>query len=477
MPLFKCDPCRRTYRCTQAPADRELVCPKCRQPLNLIDPEASLAAPAALPPLVKAAAADASRRAGRFVLVHEVGRGAMGAVHQAWDTGLRRWVALKILMAETTDPDLLERFRQEAAIVATLDHPNIAPVYDVLKIDDRYAIVMKFIEGQTFHRAFLAETSPPVPVEDAVRYLRDASLGMGYAHGRGFVHRDIKPENLMLDREGRVYILDFGLAKVVSASRALTGLGQLMGTPAYMSPEQALGLARDVDPRSDIFSLGATLWTLLTRRRPFQGKSDVELARSIVQDPTPSVRKLRPEVPEEVDRVLAKAMEKDREARFPTGVELASALNECLLALEARRETGGVQESMSRPGRPRTVLMIEDDAGVAAIVRKTLEQDGLNVMHYADGLAAMREVEDLQPDIVLLDIQLPGMGGWEILDRLRSLPTYVHVPIIILSSEVGEENIVRGFQLGADDYLEKPFSMAVLKARLRHQLLKRREPE
>ena len=394
----------------------------------------------------------------------------MGTVQQAWDTLLGRWVAFKILKAGAADAEGLKRFRKEAFVVASLDHPNIVPVHDVMEVRGQFAIVMKYIEGRTLHEMFLREFRRAAPVEAAVRYIRDASLGVGYAHGRGFVHRDLKPENLMVDRETRVFVLDFGLTKILARPEARTDMSGMMVTPAYMSPEQAMGMP--VDTSSDVFSLGATLWTLLAGRRPFQGRTDLEVARSIVRDPAPSVRTERQDVPQKLDLVLRKAMETDRGHRYPTAVELAGALNDCLVSLEDSREHWSRHEKIGTPDSPVRALMIEDDLGVAELMRDELAKDGLDVLHFADGSKAMKRLEAVGPHVVLLDITLPGVSGWKILQKMRSLPSYAHTPIIIVTGDRAEESVVRGFQLGADDYIEKPFSTAVLRARVKHQLLR-----
>ena len=470
MPLLICGSCRQKCKSETLPPGLTAVCPNCRGTLQLADsPEGA----ADLPPEVRKAALDPARVLGRFIAVSELGHGSMGAVQKAWDTTLGRWVAIKLLRTGATDAEELDRFRREAIVVASLDHPNIAPIYDVFEHNNRLAIVMKYIVGRTFEDVFIKDaTVRPVSVDRAVRVLRDVCFGVGYAHGRGFVHRDIKPSNLMLDEDDRVYVLDFGLVKVL-VKESITDFGRMMGTPNYMSPELAMGLARDVDARTDVFSLGATLWTLLMRHPPFRGNSPLEIVRRIMRDPTPPVRLQRPDVPEEIEAVLFKSMEKDREARYPTAIEMATALNSCLVRLEANLESQTRSMPIVTPGGPARVLVVEDEEAIATMITKALERDGLEVHHVDDGSLAMERAGEIEPAAIILDLALPGIDGWEILRRIRQHPRLSSTPVLLVTGQGGEENTVRAFQMGADDYVTKPFSVAELRARVRRQIMRR----
>ncbi len=425
-----------------------------------------------MPPEVREAARDPSRSLGRFVAVAELGRGAMGTVQKAWDSTLGRWVAIKLLRTGATDAEELDRFRREAKVVASLDHPNIAPIYDVFEHNGRLAIVMKYIVGRTLEEVFVKEGARPPTVDRAVRILRDVCLGVGYAHGRGFVHRDLKPSNLMMDEDGRVYVLDFGLVKVL-VKESITDHGRMMGTPNFMSPELAMGLARDVDARTDVFSLGATLWTILMGHPPFRGRNPLEIVKGIMRDPTPTVRSRRPDVPEEIEAVIFKALQKDREARYPTAVEMATALNSCLVRLEATLEAVTRSMPILTAGAKARVLVVEDEEAIAQMIKSALARDGLEVHHIDDGSRAMELASEIEPAAIILDLALPGMDGWEILRRLRQHPTLGGIPVLLVTGQGGEENTVRGFQMGADDYVTKPFSVAELRARVRRQIMRR----
>jgi CheY-like chemotaxis protein len=276
----------------------------------------------------------------------------------------------------------------------------------------------------------------------------------------------------MLDEDDRVYVLDFGLVKVL-VKESITDFGRMMGTPNFMSPELAMGLARDVDARTDVFSLGATLWTLLVGQVPFRGNAPLEIVRKIMRDPTPSVRVRRPDVSEDIEAILFKALQKDREARYPTAVEMATALNSCLVRLEATLENVTRSLPIFTAGGPARVLVVEDEEGIAELIKKALGRDGLEVHHVDDGSRAMELAGEIEPAAIILDLALPGMDGWEILRRLRQHPTLHNTPVLLVTGQGGEENIVRGFQMGADDFVTKPFSVPELRARVRRQILRK----
>ncbi len=207
---------------------------------------------------------------GGYRIVRELGEGGMGIVYEAVDTALDRRVALKVLHSEySRNPELLERFRTEAKAQANLNHANIATLYAFVAEGGQAGMVMEYVDGETI--AQIIQRRGLLPSDYAIPLFRQALLGIGYAHRRGIIHRDIKPANLMVDRQGMVKVMDFGIAKVLG-SRGLTRTGTQMGTAFYMSPEQIT--SKGVDIRSDIYSLGVTLYEMLTASVPFQGESD-----------------------------------------------------------------------------------------------------------------------------------------------------------------------------------------------------------
>ena len=258
---------------------------------------------------------------GNYRIVDKIGAGGMGVIYKAIDTHLDRVVAIKALNPEFSgNATLLERFRGEARAQAQLNHPNLATLYAFLVQNDVAYMVMEFVDGETFH-AMLTRRGP-IPAEEAVPLFRQALAGIGYAHRLGIVHRDIKPSNIMLNREGVVKVMDFGLAKV-TGGHGVTQTGVRLGTAYYMSPEQIL--VKPVDARSDIYSLGATLYEMLTAQRPFRADSEYQILNDHVNTPPPPPSRLR-EIPSGIEHAVLKALAKNPDHRFQTADQFSAAL-------------------------------------------------------------------------------------------------------------------------------------------------------
>ena len=264
-----------------------------------------------------------SALAGRYSLMRELGRGGMAIVYLAHEVRLDRLVALKVLPAYLATPSLRERFLQEARTAAKLSHPNIVSIHAVDEVKDFVFFAMAYIDGET-----LAERIGrvgPLPPNDVAGILRDVAQALAYAHRQGVVHRDIKPANILIDRDNnRPMVADFGIAHV-SAGASNTGVGQLIGTPEFMSPEQATGSA--LDGRSDIYSLGLVAFSALSGRLPFRGDSLGSILAQRIGTPAPRLQTIAPMVAPRLASVVDRCLATTREERYQTGEVLAEALD------------------------------------------------------------------------------------------------------------------------------------------------------
>jgi serine/threonine-protein kinase len=275
----------------------------------------------------------ARKKIGRYKILGELGRGAMGVVYKAQDPALDRVVALKtILLNEDSGArrDYQKRFSLEARAAGKLTHPNIVTTYDFGEEGDLAYLAMELLEGTELRERM---EDGALPVAEAVGIAIQVADGLGFAHERGVVHRDIKPANIMLLERGDVKIMDFGIARMRSADQ-MTSTGIIVGTPRFMSPEQVSG--QPVDQRSDLFSLGVLLYEMLTGVPLFAGEDTPQIAHKITGlEPEPPSHR-NPEVTSMLDFVLARALKKDPEVRYQDAYELAADLRTCLAELQAR---------------------------------------------------------------------------------------------------------------------------------------------
>ena len=260
---------------------------------------------------------------GTYKILAKIGEGGMGVVYKGMDIGLERPVAIKVLTPDFAhNPELIERFRAEAKAQANLNHTNITTLYAFLQVEGQCLIVMEFVEGETFEDVLLRRGK--LPWQEALAMTQQSLHGLGFAHRMNIIHRDIKPSNLMLTKNGVVKIMDFGIAKALGGSTK-TRTGLQMGTPQYMSPEQIRG--RQVDARADLYSLGITLYQLLSGDLPFQADSDYELMSAHINTPPPVLTDIHKDVPAAVEQCVRKALAKEPEGRFQNADEFAGALD------------------------------------------------------------------------------------------------------------------------------------------------------
>ncbi len=288
---------------------------------------------------------------GEYEILAEIGKGGMAVVYLGHDLALDRKVAIKVMSPALTlmDQGIQERFKREARTAAALSHPNIIPVYAVKESKDLVYFVMKYIVGRSLD-AVIREVGPlPIPVVQTV--LAQVGSAVGYAHRRGIIHRDLKPGNVMLDDEGWVVVADFGIAKVAQAE-ALTATGGMVGTPAYMSPEQCSG--GEVAGASDQYSLGVMAYEMITGRQPFQSATMVNLIYDHCHTPPPPLLEQRPDCPPEVAAAVMRMLEKDSAQRWPTVEDATAAIG---TASEAQGDAVRTQLStMVKPGSTESLL-------------------------------------------------------------------------------------------------------------------------
>jgi serine/threonine protein kinase len=259
---------------------------------------------------------------GKYKIIEEVGRGGFAAVYKAVDTTLERTVALKVLAPHLLwDPTFVQRFQREAKVAANLDHPHIVTIYEVGQIEEVYFIAMQFLQGRTLSQ--ILEAEGPLPVSQVQAIIEQIASALDYAHARGFVHRDVKPSNVIVTDDGRAILTDFGLVKAGEGT-LLTTTGMIFGSLKYMSPEQAEG--KEVDEQSDVYSLGITLFEMLTGRVPYEADTPIVVVVKHLTEPTPRPSEWNPSIPEPVELVILKALAKNPADRFQSAGEMARAL-------------------------------------------------------------------------------------------------------------------------------------------------------
>ena len=283
----------------------------------------------------------------RYELRQHAARGGMADVYRGWDRSLHRQVAIKVLRPElSADDDYVERFRAEARTAARLTHPNIVSVFDTGTDDGDAYMVMEWVDGPTLAQVIRAEA--PLPIERVCRIGADVAAGLAYAHDHGVINRDVKPSNVLLSSTGHAKVTDFGIAKVPEQSSVQTMPGVVLGTPAYVAPEQLTG--RPADARSDVYGLGAVLYEIATGRKPFEGNTPAEVVGNALHGRPPRPSSINQNVPPSFEAILSKALARDPGARFQTAAALGEALLECARGASAGGAGAGV-------GHDETVAM------------------------------------------------------------------------------------------------------------------------
>jgi serine/threonine protein kinase len=265
---------------------------------------------------------------GQYELLSEIARGGMGIVYRARQRNLNRIVALKmILSGAIAAPEDVKRFYTEAEAAASLEHSNIVPIYEIGEHEGQHFFSMALVDGKS-----LAEPlkNGPLGAKEAAEIMSKVSDAIDYAHSKGIIHRDIKPANILIDAKGEPKITDFGLARIDEGDSILTRTGLILGTPSFMPPEQASGKVRDIGAHSDVYSIGATLYCLLTGQAAFQGSSPLETLNMVLNEPAKEPRSIVPSIPKDLQTICMKCLEKKPQDRYPSAGAVSKDLH-CFL--------------------------------------------------------------------------------------------------------------------------------------------------
>jgi len=371
-------------------------CLDCGTPL----PSATSARPSIAETMMAPAAelTTGSTFAGRYQIIEELSQGGMGRVYKVFDTDIKEKIALKLLRSEiASDKEMIERFGNELKLARKISHRNVCRMFDLGKWEGTSYITMEFVPGEDLKR--FIRKSGRIGAGKAVAIAKHICDGLAEAHRLGVIHRDLKPANIMVDEDGNARIMDFGIARALKG-RGMTGAGVMIGTPEYMSPEQVEG--KEVDPRSDIYSLGVILYEMVTGRTPFEGDTPLSIAVKHKTEPPPDPGKFNPQISGELSRLILRCLEKDRDRRFPSAEELGNELT------RIEKTLPGTTEIL-----PKRKPMTSREITVTLGVRKILI-----------------------PAVVLAVLILAGLAVWRFL--LRAKPQEHSIAVIHFQNQTGD---------------------------------------
>ena len=364
-----CPKCQKRLKITDSAIGKRVRCPKCRQlftigqdsPIFTKDAAFSIGPDAEETPAKadrehatvvetpEAKALPTLETIGRFEVKDVIGQGAHGTVYRAYDPSLERQVALKIPKFEAGDEREAGQFRRAARAVANLQHPNIVAVFEIGQAKGKLFVASELIEGHTLETHL---TQAPPDFGQCLIWMAEIARALAHAHERGVVHRDVKPQNVLVDRDGRAKLTDFGLARSQHAEVTVNQPGSLLGTPAYMSPEQARGESERIGPHSDQYALGVMIYRLLTGRLPFEGPAYTVIGMLVADQKPPKPRELNPDVPRALEKLCLRAMARNPSSRFPGCGELAAAIDTWL---SDPKEGTGFFRTL-QPGRSQALM-------------------------------------------------------------------------------------------------------------------------
>jgi CheY-like chemotaxis protein len=457
----------------------------------------------------------------RYRWLETIGRGGMGIVFRAQDLDLEEVVAIKVLSPdwETDDQQLLQRFKREINLNRKIKHPNVARIHDFGMSGDFPYITMEYVPGKDLRTIIQAEGR--LPQARAISILRQIALGSDAAHKLGIIHRDLKSQNVMVEDSGAVAILDFGLARGKTTEQ-LTLDSVMVGTPHYMSPEQALG--RPTDARSDVYSIGIMAYECLTGHVPYDGESPLVIAMKHVSEPPPEDLKHQTNVAPEFIAITYRALAKDPDARFASAADLEAELamlppfREGAAAAAAPAAEVAVPKApvvppppMPSPGipapavrqasamldmagmptparpitsvpasavptppvaknRPPVILLVEGDAKSRKALADLLGRHGCRTLEAKDGPEALERILQDTIDLLLMDVQLPGMDGFDVTRVIKAQPQTAALPVVLTTARLDRSHFAFAIQSGATDVIGKPLHNEAVVGRIWHIL-------
>lgn len=410
---------------------------------------------------------------GRYRVVRELGRGAMGQVFLAEDVHLSRSVALKFADQKATQSG---RFVAEAAALASMRHPNIVEAYAFGVAGAHSFFVMEYVAGVSVDEIIYQHSkhATPVPMHAATRIVSKVAEGLAAAHAKGLVHYDVKPANILVEMyTGRPVLVDFGLASMGSR------VSSVKGTPAYIAPECCIPDA-EIGPLADQYSLACTAFEMLTGELPFRGENFLELILRHQSELRPKLSDHRAEL-EPLDATLQRAFAVSPHERYPTSMAFARALEEVVRAIPVAKSLLGdatdalvpldgadAADALSEPAL--RILVVDDDPVSVKVLTRAAQNafagTRIEVARARSGPDALASAKRRMPQLVVLDYGLPDMNGVEVLSRMRALPGGEHLQVLVASGQVGEEQAFRFSVLGVQEFLAKPFDVLAAARRI-----------
>ena len=473
------------------------------------------------------------RRFGRYHLLDRIDVGGMSEIFAAvvlGEAGFSKRVAIKQIHQRLLTPEYIELFKKEARIAASLIHPNLVEVYDFDRVEDRHYLSMQWVEGVTLEATIqkLLRARKSLPSFLAVHIASELAAGLAYAHtfvgpdGQAniVVHRDISLSNVLIGFDGIVKLTDFGVAEV--QGQAQDSGGFVRGKICYMGPELLDG--QKATPKSDQYSLGVVLYEMLTMRRLFKRTSDLATISMIKTKDIPPPSTLNLAVPEELDGIVMKALARNPDDRFPSVQEFREALlpfrgeadrtaalgrlmdglfyreratrrerfngalKKALAQTDADAKPAAADAKKPADGSGKiegqfqaldgvqkgTILVVDDTEDIRDILTRILRGGGHDVISASTGAEALAVMENFPVDLMLLDVNMPKMSGFQVLEKLRKTHTRIELPVIMVTARSATDDIVKGLSTGANDYVTKPIDFDVLEARIQSHLWLRR---